>query len=157
MFLHSDNGPWDNHLLLIEDGLISKVDLNGKNQEIGLKTPKISGKFNGFDYSYARKSLYWSNFKTGQIWRLRDGESEPEPALPTQRQWFPCQLKVDDPSNKMYVVDCWSNTINIFDMKTGDRAVLLSKNFTEIKAFEVDSSAGYLFVVDRYQVCLLTI
>lgn len=139
----------------MKEGSIIKANLDGENQGLALESPSISGLFNSYEYSHAQKSLYWGDFgdfDAAKIWKLRDGESEPELAVPNQGRWLPCKIKVDDLTNKMYVLDCWSSSINIFDLDTGDQAVVLAKNFTEIRTFEMDSTAGYLFIVDKYKV-----
>jgi DNA-binding beta-propeller fold protein YncE len=138
----------DGSLIVSQSSVIYKYEPNFTNRVFLARSPfPIS-----FDYDFERDILYWSDLKTRQVQAIEPSSLQTRIILTRQNDWMPNSIALDPFNQKLYVLDSFSGTVNIFDLMMNNHATVIGVNVVDAVRIDIDPYAGYLFVLDSYQV-----
>ncbi|KAJ8664776.1 hypothetical protein QAD02_006438 [Eretmocerus hayati] len=138
-----------NHLVISEKDEILKIDTNGNSRILLTNSPHAIS----LDYDYENDDLYWSDLETRSI-RVMDNTSDVKTvrSVTKQKSWLPISIAIESITKKLYVAEKFSDTVRVFDLKEGYQGIVIGTGLIGIRDVELDPYAGYLFVLDEFQI-----
>lgn len=96
--------------------------------------------------TYADKSVFWSETNVSKIASLT---GRGFPSVNHSQRWKPQAVALDYVTEKIYLIDRESGTLNVIDATNSDRYGVVMSNLVQPVDLALDPAEGLLFVVQR--------